>query len=294
MAHRWPIERYADVLAHVVHFAGSRTEVLEALGVAEAEWLAAETEHTSSLELAQKRQQSAYALRFVSTFARVRGRLQRSGATIASVRREAQAVPAKPPPTGEPMAIPSYLRDDPNKLDQGGPKALSTPAASATVPQPPAGVRVAPEVQALPDLTIMQSSSLAADSETLPFVPAPKDLVRASAPLPEHVPTGTTAPSSESPRSLPFIAKQAAKEETKLRPDQIDLSLFPLELYAEISGGLARGDDRAKLLASRGLTDSLFDVLAQAWARKLATDPNLMARFKELARQTASAARRSL
>lgn len=147
----------------------------------------------------------------------------------------------------------------------------------------------------MPNFTIMQSSSIVNESEALPFAsaPAPKDIVRPASPRLEHVSTGTSAPSSESPLSLPFVARSAAKEETKLRPEQIDLSLFPLELYAEISGGLARGDDRAKLLASRGLTDSLFDVLAQAWAKKLASDPNLMARFKELARQTASGGRRT-
>jgi len=215
--------------------------------------------------------------------------------------RQADFVPLpKPdaPQLGVQQATPSYLVQ-PHlgvQVERVEAPRATTGAAPPPVAQPPAPPAVPPEAPAfavVSNFTIMQSTSIVAESETLPFVQASAELVRPSPKVAEHVPTGTTAPSSASPMSLPFVAKQAAKEETKLRPEQIDLSLFPLELYAEISGGLARGDDRAKLLASRGLTDSLFDVLAQAWAKKLATDPTLMARFKELARQTASSGRRT-
>lgn len=288
---RLKVERYAEVLAHLAHLREPMEEILERLGVDLAAWGAAEQEFGVSLSNAARHGQRDLATNFAAAFSRARRRLIEERVTFESL--PPAVVDRKPPPDPSEqksvVGAPSYLVE--NRLRQAAaayptaPSPAPAPAPSAPIAAPPPPK---PEPPKIPDFTIMQAGPLVQDSETLPFVPAPKELVRPAAAAVDYVPTGTTAPTSDSPMSLPFVAQRAAKEETKLKPEQIDLSLFPLELYAEISGGLARGEDRGKLLASRGLTDSLFDVLAQAWAKKLAGDATLMGRFKDLARQAAT------
>lgn len=290
---RLKLDRYADVLAHLAHLREPTEEILERLGIDLAVWGAAEKEFGVALSNAARHGQRDLATTFASAFSRTRRRLIEEKVTFESL--PPAIVDRKPPPdpTEQKSVVgqPSYLVE--NRLKQAAaayplaPPPAASPSAAPPI-QPPA-----PEASAVPNFTIMQAGPMVQDSETLPFMPAPKELVRPASAVADYVPTGTTAPSSESPMSLPFVAQRAAKEETKLKPEQIDLSLFPLELYAEISGGLARGEDRAKLLASRGLTDSIFDVLAQAWAKKLGSDAALMGRFKELARQAATAGKRA-
>lgn len=290
---RLKLDRYADVLAHLAHLREPAEEILERLGIDLAVWDAAEKEFGVALSNAARHGQRDLATTFAAAFSRTRRRLIEEKVTFESL--PPAVVERTPPPDPREqksvVGAPSYLVEKRLKHAAAAyplapPPASSQPAAPPV--QPPA-----PEASAVPNFTIMQAGPMLQDSETLPFVPAPKELVRPASPAPEHVPTGTTAPSTESPMSLPFVAQRAAKEETKLKPEQIDLSLFPLELYAEISGGLARGEDRAKLLASRGLTDSIFDVLAQAWGKKLASDAALMGRFRDLARQAATLGKRS-
>lgn len=89
------LERYAEVLAHVVHFRGADLyEVLARLGVAPEDWARADAEHTAELALSAKRNQGIQALRFSSTFARTRRSLEARRPSLESLG------PAQRPATG--------------------------------------------------------------------------------------------------------------------------------------------------------------------------------------------------
>jgi hypothetical protein len=71
-------------------------------------------------------------------------------------------------------------------------------------------------------------------------------------------------------------------------PGELDLGNYPLELYAALTGALARGEPREKVLAEYRLTPALFDTLAHAWGARLTADPELLVRFTVLARSSAA------
>jgi hypothetical protein len=73
---------------------------------------------------------------------------------------------------------------------------------------------------------------------------------------------------------------------------EVDLGKYPLELYAALTGALARGEPREKVLAEYRLTPTLFDTLAHAWGARLTADPELLVRFTALARSSAAQAPR--
>ncbi len=85
---------------------------------------------------------------------------------------------------------------------------------------------------------------------------------------------------------LPFARSEPQDEEA-------DVSLLPLETFAAVSGALARGESREAALAKHGLTSATFDVLAKAWAQKFQREPQLLERFKELAKSSAATGRGS-
>jgi hypothetical protein len=74
-------------------------------------------------------------------------------------------------------------------------------------------------------------------------------------------------------------------------PEAPDLSALPLEVYASVTGALARGESREEALAKHHLSAEDFDKLAKAWAPRFAQEPHLLARFKELAKISAAGRR---
>jgi hypothetical protein len=114
--------------------------------------------------------------------------------------------------------------------------------------------------------------------ETIPFVP----LNALTAPI-----AAGAIPGNDGDRSAtPF-------ESPRLRAEAFDLSLFPLERYAEISGALAAGEPRMAVLNRYKLSPSLYDALASAWAARFLSEPALFARFTELARRSAASVKRN-
>ncbi|WP_437996543.1 hypothetical protein WMF26_36775 [Sorangium sp. So ce185] len=100
------LERYAEVLAHVVYFRGADLyEVLARLGVAPADWERADAEHTAELALSAKRNQGIQALRFSSAFARTRRSLEAKRPSLESLG------PPQRPATGN--AAPAHLAPQP-------------------------------------------------------------------------------------------------------------------------------------------------------------------------------------
>jgi hypothetical protein len=64
-----------------------------------------------------------------------------------------------------------------------------------------------------------------------------------------------------------------------ISPSAVDLSMFPIERYAEISVTLSKSDDRAKVLRRFVLTEGMWRAVTQAWAGRINEDPRLRAEF---------------
>ncbi|MGK4008490.1 hypothetical protein WMF31_38125 [Sorangium sp. So ce1036] len=164
------LERYAEVLAHVVHFRGADLyEVLARLGVAPEDWARADAEHTAELALSAQRNQGIQALRFSSVFARTRRSLEARRPSLESLG------PPQRPAAGN--AAPAHL------------------APQAALPASPQG----------PAFALPRSSPERADvSPWAAHASARPETVRAG------IPQGTADIAELVPRpALPFQASQA-------------------------------------------------------------------------------------
>ncbi|CAN98369.1 hypothetical protein [Sorangium sp. So ce145] len=155
------LERYAEVLAHVVYFRGADLyEVLARLGVAPEDWEQADAEHTAELALSAKRNQGIQALRFSSAFARTRRSLEAKRPSLASLgpmqrpaAEGAAPVPVPPPPAPAPPALappqgPAFVSSrSPTERDEVSPWAANAHARPASdgsrPPAPPRSEGVA-------------------------------------------------------------------------------------------------------------------------------------------------------
>ncbi|MFO0614804.1 MAG: hypothetical protein U0414_19610 [Polyangiaceae bacterium] len=311
------LRRFAELAAYTGEYPERDHDViLEKLGASREAWNAARAYWPRHIGAALEAGDADPLLDCAATLGRIRKAIRLWRWPIADIRPDepagapapARAAPLRQkqplPPKAATPALPAAAAEVPSYLREGAPAPAepaitAAPLAAGAIqiggPSGPVGMAAsAPEPRPGMSGTALISGPLPGVREamSLPFKPGPAAAQVAPKPLsppddqrPEQISTGTAAPSATSPVSLPFLARKNAKEDTKLKPEQVDLSLFPLEIFAEISGGLARGEERTALLNSRGLTDALYDVLAQAWAQKLEGDPVLMSRFKELARQ---------
>jgi hypothetical protein len=89
-------------------------------------------------------------------------------------------------------------------------------------------------------------------------------------------------------RGLPAVRRQGSVDSAR-GEENLDLSLLPLEKYASLSGALARGEPRDAALARHGLTAGAFEILASAWVQRFQREPQLLERFKELAKSNIAA-----
>ncbi|MGK4000621.1 hypothetical protein [Sorangium sp. So ce1024] len=203
------LERYAEILAHVVYFRGADLyEVLARLGVAPADWEQADAEHMAELALSAKRNQGIQALRFSSVFARTRRSLEARRPSLTSLgppQRPAteDTAPAHrpPPPVSSPPAPPQgpafVLPRSSPEHDEISPWAASARARPASdgswEPAPPrAQTASSPASPPMPPRT----------AEAAPMPPG--------APMGVSIPGGTADIAEFVPRlDMPFQAGQA-------------------------------------------------------------------------------------
>lgn len=134
------VERYAEVLAHVVHFGAERTEaVVRRFGLTLDAWRALDEAWSEDLAEAIRRNQQDLALRFSATFAKRRRRLAKEQPALEAVgdarvtHMEAGApVTAGGPVVGAQVALPSFM------------------AAPSQPPPAPAASMEKPVTQAMP------------------------------------------------------------------------------------------------------------------------------------------------
>jgi hypothetical protein len=76
------------------------------------------------------------------------------------------------------------------------------------------------------------------------------------------------------PAPLPFAEKA-------VRHEDVDLSMFPIERYAELSVALADGEDRAAVLRRFVLTEAMWKAVTHAWGARISAEPALRAAFNQ-------------
>lgn len=156
-------------------------------------------------------------------------------------------------------------------------------------PAPPPWTTAESDTEALPQVpntrearwTVMHTGVPA--SAALPFQPGaerpvvPPELhptmMLADTPLPASPRTAsqgtagsfTQAPGHVPAESFPFPQKPKPNVAPRI---QIDLSMMPLERYAELTLALAGGETRASVLRRFVLTEDVWQALAQAWGEK--------------------------
>ncbi len=171
---------------------------------------------------------------------------------------DGSAVPPRPPST----VVPTYLRPSRLLRRQAEPPAAPSPRPTQALPSPfetedlpprpgSAPLPFAPGRPNAPTVVITEADG-AASTGTLA--------------LPEGIDLG---------ESLPF-------HEPAIKPEEVDLSMFPLERYAAVTAALAAGEDRKAVLRRHVLTEVMWRALATAWADRIGRDPTLRARFGEL------------
>ncbi|WP_437317487.1 hypothetical protein [Sorangium sp. So ce385] len=197
------LERYAEVLAHVVYFRGEDLyEVLARLGVAPAEWERADAEHTAELALSAKRNQGIQALRFSSVFARTRRSLEAKRPSLASLgppqRPAAESTASARPLTPGPPPGPAYVSPgSPPDRDEVSPWAAGARARSAGAgdwaPAPPRLEAAPPAASPPAPPRPVQTATVA------PSAAARVSILQGTADIAEFVPRP----------DLPFQARQA-------------------------------------------------------------------------------------
>lgn len=188
------LERYAEVLAHVVYFRGEDLhEVLARLGVTPEDWARADAEHTAELALSAKRNQGIQALRFSSVFARTRRSLEAKRPSLASLglRQQPATENTAPAPLPRAPATPQQpaftVPRSPAERDAISPwaanaRALSTGDRGWTPPRAEAAPAspISPDRAAIP-LNTADISELVPRRD-LPFQDAHAQTTRPSAP----------------------------------------------------------------------------------------------------------------
>lgn len=64
-------------------------------------------------------------------------------------------------------------------------------------------------------------------------------------------------------------------------PAEVNLTLFPLQRYAELTVALAAGEERAQALRRFILTEEIFVAVATRWGERMKEDPRIQAEFLE-------------
>ncbi len=174
-------------------------------------------------------------------------------------------------PTPGPEAqrsLPSYLA--------GSPPPRAAPAPIAPAPADPPAVR-AEAPQLLSRATVMSDPGVGRGAP-LPFAkdathraPPPARIVDAA---PDPSKGFTAAPGAIDLNTLPFVGAKASGA-----PVRVDLSMMPLERYAELTLALAGGEPRESVLRRFVLTEDIWMALARAWGEQIASKPELRAEF---------------
>jgi hypothetical protein len=312
------LETYARLLANAACRRGAPLGgLLAELGVDAADLQVADASLREEIAALWDKRQGIAAMKFAAAFGAELRRLGPiAGDGAVPTPPEAVAILAAAAPEVRETDMPSYLQA-PSPAARGGlvaPPFLAPPVGPAPS-EPVAAVAtpalVHPEAKAPSHLAGTANLNLevikaAAHQGALPFG-NPKPSVAGAVPAAEpgaapekRVPpvgSGTVGAdfseivASAKRGGLPFSRPEPPRAEPTGTADEPDLSQLPLETFAAVSGALARGEARDAALGRHGLTSAGFDILAKGWAQRFQREPQLLERFKDLARNSATMGR---
>jgi hypothetical protein len=153
------VERYAEVLAHVVHFGTERLEeVVQRFGFTVQAWRAVDAAWTDELAEGIRRNQQDLALRFSASFAKRRRHLAREQPSLEAageVPAKASAPGSHAPPQTPGVLLPSFMATPSKSMAPASPAAdpmlpPPAPVASAAQPAEPSAQVTAAPVAAVP------------------------------------------------------------------------------------------------------------------------------------------------
>lgn len=200
---------------------------------------------------------------------------------------ETQALPAYvPPPVYAPVANAAAVQTP--RAPAGIPPAAQRQAVAireVEAPMMPTPARMPLRATAAPG-----SDSAIVRGARLPFVRGAEPT--AVKPASDAAPAGAEAARVSSgergtvaapelaslPAPLPFAEKE-------VRQEDVDLSMFPIERYAELSVALADGEDRAAVLRRFVLTEAMWKAVTHAWGARISAEPALRQAFNQAVAQ---------
>ncbi len=280
------VERYAEVLAHIVYFkVPSRPEVLQRLGIDPSAWAAADAKWMQALVDEALEDEHPVAAAFAAAFAPVLKRLKAEKPSIDSIgtppsppsppkARSAAPVlpPPAPPPVDEPPApavgteLPTYLLPSRPPVPARSPLAATSlaldlpigpalPFAKSTGAEPPA-----------PSPPTPPSPSVAGDSAAAPTLPRVQK-------APAHL-TGTMSVSDLPVAAVLPFAQGAAGEAPALT----------LEEYASLRASLTvNGEEDAATWKQFGIvSQAMKEALQARFAARFRDDAEARDRFVAL------------
>lgn len=285
-----PADRYAEILAHVVHFGpGWTTDVVARFGYALEEWREIDRAWTNGLANETALDEPARILSFSATFHRRRARLAQEKPTVESIvdnhRRSRRSVEPNVAAPTKPSGIPSFMLADAQKFEATGVSpwaAYSTPRTETSVAplvSPPlAGKTPAeplPFVQGVSAEAALQAA--VEHAQMVQGAPSPPP----AASLGETKALGDNDIRAIARQVIPF-GSSSGPTNAKPAPDP-ELTLeqhaalyVELELYPE---------RRADILRRYGLTASQYARIDTGWDAQLTLDPRLAATWQQLASQ---------
>ncbi|MDI3291582.1 hypothetical protein [Polyangium sp. 15x6] len=277
------LDRYAEILAHVVHFGTDRTEeVVQRFGLTLERWRAVDQAWTRELALGLQRQQREQALRFSATFNARRERLARFQPPVASIGHASTEAAGAPqeftPPNAmpKPSGLPSFMLAAASAPPAPPlPAAVSPWAAPALIPvhtAPPATTKPLPFVEGIPSTAALRSAVEHAQ-------------VTQGAPPLASSPMGETLPANEeisaiARKLLPF-GTQASRNEPPTREPELTLEQHA-SLHVELD---LDPEQRSEILRRYGLSAEQHARLHATWNARMAVDPKLAAAWQQAVAQ---------
>jgi hypothetical protein len=306
-----PLERYAEVAAHLVHFKkADPAEVVERLGIEASDFKAAQKAWTSAIGDELERQETTLALRLGAVFAPARQRLTESRPTLESVGPRAServkplavaATPTTLEPTREAVPLPEPAAPRPAAVAPPPPPPVmfappliisAPPSDSAHSPWIDAAAPSAPSREDLVPIgmrnfKVQAGTQLAPDGPSapaLPFVrgvpPGPPKPPSPASVVPEGMRHFTSTTGTQGPivapagPSLPFgrgPVAAAPKEPVEPAP-------MALEDYTRLHVELARDPANRRAIVQRhGLDEARLARLDAHWGPRIKADAGLRA-----------------
>ncbi len=205
------------------------------------------------------------------------------------IQREPSAAPKSPPSvviaemqtpavlsTREPFALGA------TKLAPH-PSSVAKPLPFAAAPSAPSAPPVVVPKPSMPQMTM---GPRVIESPVVPFRAAEANQLAPAQGtgtrwLDDPARGATVAPNQTGGPVLPF---RGVLNEPVSR-EQVDLSMFPIERYADVVARLSRGEPREAVLRSAVLTDAMWAAVQRAWGQLLKDDKALAAHFNHLLQQ---------